>query len=281
MQTYARGMLLGLRQTLKLAEAYDLTPGEYDATRGMRSLHFRTRAESPARNLLQSPDSSEGWAQLRRTGADPGVARCLLTHLLNGAQHADAATLERNYATTAARCGWTMQDVARFVTESGLWVFAPYITTTTVISVSTRTGNDHVLITTPLANEQSVRRLAAALWRTTEILPDARLPVSTSVDPRAGPAYQLGLAFGALVMPMVLVSAFALVVSGLLVRLGTTSATAVLVPCVSVIALATLVALRAKEFSIETVLAMVSSLATCVLLYRPLSRRVSRRASSR
>ena len=259
---------------LQLPEAYDFTPGQYDAERGALSLHYKVVGPSSARLMQRLPNSHPLWAATLAEGEDPGVAKCVLDALLVGQPSASPVELRARTGITAAVCSLPEALVVEYLQQLGTAEFAPAVTTVTYISFFTRLGTIGALIMAPLERQDAVDEAAALIWRETEVAEDARLPTASRID-LVGLAQLGGIVLGAFLGVLVLGGAL----SWLLVQFRLRAPLAVGSTLGLLWALSLLGWLRGG-FRLEGALQVGGYLLASALAFRPLVRWLSSRGGT-
>lgn len=153
-----------LKDQLQLAEVYAIAAGAYDEIRDAVRVSFKAHNASQASVILAQPDQSPAWDQVRSSGQDPRVLRCLLTHLLGDERFATRAALQAKVPAAAQRCGWPEERVERFLDMAGAAVFAPIESSMASLTFYTRGAVVNVLVAGPASRERDVEAAANALW---------------------------------------------------------------------------------------------------------------------
>jgi hypothetical protein len=164
-----------LKDQLQLAEVYEVQPAAYDELRDAVHVSFKAHNASQASVIMAQPDASPAWDQVRSSGQDPRVLKCLLTHLLGDARFATRAELQVKVPDAAERCGWPVERVERFLDMAGAAVFAPIESSMASLTFYTRGGVVNLLVAGPASRERDVQAAAKALWAEATVDPSVRL----------------------------------------------------------------------------------------------------------
>jgi hypothetical protein len=270
-----------LKDQLQLAEVYAVEPGAYDEIRDAVRVSFKAHNASQASVIMAQPDESPAWDQVRSSGQDPRVLKCLLTHLLGDARFATRAELQVKVPSAAQRCGWPAERVERFLDMAGAAVFAPIESSMASLTFYTRGAVVNVLVAGPASRERDVEAAAKALWEAATVDPSARLgkawyqPLRTLAVSPAGRVVLTAL--GAVVAVFLLGGLLA----WLLGKVRVPQRWAVGIALAVMIAPALLGWVRAGAPSVDEAATLLCYLLASGLAFRPLNQWLAARASPR
>ena len=183
----------GLRQNARSI------PLLYDNERKAYGVEVRSDNPSIARAILQQPLGSPDWQEIIRTGADPGLVRCLLTSI---AQEYEANRPSSAPTSTSKACKVEPEFVVEYIKEVTPETFAPQRAVERLLNVITDKGNTIVRFGTAQPLRSHLDAAWSKVWSDFRILESARPsdgPVSrVSLKTYKGPAL-VGMAIGSFI----------------------------------------------------------------------------------
>jgi hypothetical protein len=273
---FANGFVAGARPLLKTFELQNVTPGNYDPTRGAFALQLSASGPSPAHRMLSEMDDGPVWAQVRTSGEDATLLRCFMTQLLGGANFVDEAKLRANSKPAAQRCGVPVQRIERFLANVDRAAFGPTAISLTAVAIFTRSATVSFYALAASERKQAVAALATLLWSTASVPVEARL--ASSDDPLSSPltsGRMIGIVIGSFVAMLTLGGALAW---SLFKWLHLSARTAVGAAFLALNALALLGLVLSREgTSVRHWMQLAGYVLSAAVLYRPITKWVAAR----
>lgn len=148
----------------------ETVPLLYDNGRTAYGVELRSLGPSLADLMLQEPDDSPDWREVKKAGADPALVRCLVSSISNALKAGNRLGVAE---IAARRCKVTEAAAANYLKEVGDGLFQPRKVIERLLTVTTNRGVTLVKLDTDEAGRELLDSAWTSVWTGFRLLPDA------------------------------------------------------------------------------------------------------------